>query len=190
MLSRIHRWNNIFDSSFIWLPNRGFFVIENIWEIFENKGYKFNIWFWMWRSERIWYLKRRNFYDLCWVHLMVFWHWHQRTNCSKDMKCVRHVGFRLISSERDWRIIPGLTWISYNYAAKTGCCWNCFSIASSCGILYKRCWTSGFCYHGLVTSDYEDVWLVHITECKFSDRQWRQIILFTSCDVSFFLIAR
>jgi len=84
------------------------------------------------------YVKRRNFNDLCWITECCFWHWHQRTNWSKERKCVRHVGFHLISSERDWRIIPGLAWISYKYASKIGCFWNWFSIASSCGILYKR----------------------------------------------------
>ena len=117
------------------------------------------------------YLKSSGFYDLCCVTECCFWQWYQRTDRSKDRICVRHVGFHLISSERDWRIIPGLTWISCNYTSKIGCFWNWFNIASSCGILYKRFWTPGFCYHGLVTTHDEDFWVIHDRECKFSDRQ-------------------
>jgi hypothetical protein len=132
------------------------------------------------------YLKGINFYDLCWVTECCFWHWYQRTNCTKDRMCVRHVGFHLISSERDCIIILGLTWIS----CKIECFCNWFSIASSCVILYRRCWMPGFCYHGLVATHGEDVWVIHVRECKFSDRQSSKIVLFTSSAVSFFLITR
>lgn len=148
------------------------------------------MWVWMWRIEGIWVSQKKEFLWFMLGHRMLFWHWYQRTNCNKDRICVRHVGFYLMSSERDWRIIPGLTWISHNYASKIGCFWNWFSIASSCGILYKRFWTPGFCYHDLVTPRDEDVCRIHFRECKFSDRQSSQIVLFTSPEVSFFLISR
>jgi len=137
---------------------------RNIWK---KRG---TSWVWMWRIERSWVSQRKEFLWFMLGHRMLFfWHWYQRTNYSKYRKCVRHVGFHLISSERDWRIILELAWISCNYASKIEYFWNWFRIASSCGILYKRCSTPGFCYHGLVTP-LDDVWVIHMRECKFSDR--------------------